>query len=400
MSGGNFLTIAICARFLPLEEQGKFTYAFACYLALLLLNISAIFQGATVRAPTESNKEKYLSVLAGAQILIALKFAISISLLFWFFGQFIGWQPTAVEFWLLMIFLLLQQLADFDRRISFIFFNSRRAMFSSASIYPLRLLLIVFLRPDNINTLLILLIISALLPAFITLKRGTTGILSKENLSGMRDHFGFSKLLVASAVLGWLWSYVPIFFLGAMYSRKEVAIVASIRSLTNIANILMEQLETVGAAKFGQILHDEGKAGLDKISRKLLLFGNILWFIGFIIISLFGKTIVWFVLGEKYAEYNFVLSISWIAYGVLFLARVFGLKQRLLKNLRVEFAGNVGGVLSVIIASYPVILFYDLYGAAWMYVLCAATMLVFQMAIVNTKTFKLKESSYCKAGEK
>jgi hypothetical protein len=40
VSGGNFLTIAICAHALPLAEQGKFTYIFASYIAVLLLNIA------------------------------------------------------------------------------------------------------------------------------------------------------------------------------------------------------------------------------------------------------------------------------------------------------------------------------------------------------------------------
>jgi hypothetical protein len=40
VSGGNFLTIAICAHALPFAEQGKFTYIFASYIAVLWLNIT------------------------------------------------------------------------------------------------------------------------------------------------------------------------------------------------------------------------------------------------------------------------------------------------------------------------------------------------------------------------
>jgi hypothetical protein len=40
VSGGNFLTIAICAHALPLAEQGKFTYIVASYIVVLLLNIA------------------------------------------------------------------------------------------------------------------------------------------------------------------------------------------------------------------------------------------------------------------------------------------------------------------------------------------------------------------------
>ena len=73
VSGGNFLTVALCAHYLPLNEQGKLTYVIACYMALLLFNVSAIFQGASVRAPAENNKEKYLFSLAGIQVIFALE---------------------------------------------------------------------------------------------------------------------------------------------------------------------------------------------------------------------------------------------------------------------------------------------------------------------------------------
>lgn len=388
VSGGNFLTIAICARFLPLHEQGKFTYIFASYLALLLLNISAIFQGASVRAPEEANKKNYLSVLAGAQVLIALKFSLITSLFFFFCGELIGWMPSTNEALLMLIFLFLQQLADFDRRISYIFFSSHRAVISSALMYPLRLLLIIYVKPDNVSTLLVLLIISTLLPICITIKRGMPGIFSKANLSSMLHHFNFSKLLVASAPLGWLWSFFPIFVLGTIHSREEVAILASIRSLSNVANILMEQMETVVAAKFGRTLHEEGHNSLNLLSWKLLIYGSLLWLTGFIIISLYGKEIVWLVLGKKYSDFHLVLWITWLAYGVFFLARVVGLKQRIFKNLWIEVSGNMGGVLIVLIASYPIIKSFGLYGAAWMYVICAFAILIMQLSTIKVMTYK------------
>ena len=70
VSGGNFLTIAICAHELPLSEQGKFTYVFASYMALLLLNAAGIFQGAAVRAPAQE-RDSYQISLARLQLLQA-----------------------------------------------------------------------------------------------------------------------------------------------------------------------------------------------------------------------------------------------------------------------------------------------------------------------------------------
>lgn len=383
MSGGNFLTVALCAHYLPLNEQGKLTYVIACYMALLLFNVSAIFQGASVRAPAENNKEKYLFSLAGIQVIFALKgTAIVLGLLFLFGGK-ISWGLTFYEGFLTFIFLMLQQLADFDRRIAYVFHESSLSFLSSAAVYPLRICLIALIRPEEILIVLVILSITSVVPAIKTIRRGLEGLSFRDSFREMKEHLIFSRLLIVSAPLGWLWSYIPIFMLGLIYSTKEVAIVASIRSLTNVANILMEQIDTVAAAKLGRTLYEEGKEGLDLITRQLLTLGITVWLVGLILIYVYGKKIVFLVLGDKYSEHYLILMISWLAYGIHFVARVLGLKQRIFRNMMVEFIGNGSGVLVMLALSYAVIISGGVYGAAWMYVICAFSILLSQLLMIK-----------------
>lgn len=105
---------------------------------------------------------------------------------------------------------------------------------------------------------------------------------------------------------------------------------------------------------------------------------------GSIVIVLSGKIIVGIALGEKYTEYHPVLMVSWIACGLLFISRVFELKQRTIRKLRIELVGNIGGVLVMLTASYPIIIYFNLYGVAWMYVFCAAAMMFALLIAANT----------------
>lgn len=256
VSGGNFLTIAICAHALPLAEQGKFTYVFASYMALLLLNVAGVFQGAAVRAPTQ-NHSAYRTVLARLQLLMAVVLSLTVGGLWLLAGNVFGWQPTVAEAGMVVAFLVLQQLADFDRRAAYVFSSTRRAIFSSAILYPLRILCLIIIQPGTVSQVLIILIVSALIPAALTAFAACCSrrANAKSWTSSVMEHLTYSRLFIAGAPLGWLWAYIPLFMLGVMHGKEQAALLGSIRGISNIANVLMEQIETKVVADWARIRH-------------------------------------------------------------------------------------------------------------------------------------------------
>lgn len=376
VSGGNFLAIAICAHALPLSEQGKFTYVFATYMALLLLNVAGIFQGAAVRAPTQE-RNAYKISLARLQLLQAFLLSSLVCAAWFGAGNVFGWEATATEAMLLFAFLVLQQLADFDRRTAYIFSGTRRAVYSSAILYPARIIGLLIVRPDTVSQALLVLIASALVPAAVTLlASGRNRAAGAQSwVTAMREHLSYSRLFIAGAPLGWLWAYIPLFMLGVMHGKEQAALLGSIRGISNIANVLMEQIETKVAADWARIRYGIGGPSLEAAVSRLLKIGIIFWLTGMVMTLVLGQEIVTLVLGARYSPHWNLLVIGWIGYGVYFLARIFGLKHRTLGVNQVEFTGNVFGAIVAALVGIMLIPAFGAAGAAWVYVVIAAAML-------------------------
>lgn len=384
VSGGNFLTIAICAHALPLSEQGKFTYVFATYMALLLLNVAGIFQGAAVRAPTQE-RNAYKISLARLQLLQAVLLSCLVCAAWFGAGNVFGWEATATEAMLLFAFLVLQQLADFDRRTAYIFSGTMRAVYSSATLYPARIVGLLIVRPETVSQALLVLIASALVPAAVTLL--ATGrnraACAQSWVTAMRGHLSYSRLFIAGAPLGWLWAYIPLFMLGVMHGKEQAALLGSIRAISNIANVLMEQIETKVVADWARIRHGVGESFLNVAVSRLLKIGIAFWLVGMVVTLLLGQEIVTLVLGARYSAHWHLLLIGWFAYGVYFLARISGIKHRTLGANQIEFAGNVFGVVVAALAGMVLIPPLGATGAAWVYVVIGAAMLGSQMYFVK-----------------
>lgn len=386
VSGGNFLTIAICAHALPLSEQGKFTYVFASYMALLLLNVAGIFQGAAVRAPAQDNS--YPISLARLQLLQALLLSLLVCAAWFGAGNVFGWQASATEAGLLFAFLVVQQLADFDRRSAYIFSGTRRAVYSSATLYPLRIVGLLVISPDTVSQVLLVLIVSAIIPAVFTLI--TSGRARSEDtqswIKTTKEHFTYSRLFIAGAPLGWLWAYIPLFMLGVMHGKEQAALLGSIRGISNIANVLMEQIETKVVADWARIRHGVGGPSFEAAVSRLLKIGIIFWLAGMVMTLVLGQEIVTLVLGARYSPHWNLLVIGWVGYGVYFLARISGIKHRTLGVNQIEFVGNIFGVVMAVLSGLMLIPALSATGAAWVYVAIAAAMLGSQTYFV--KKFK------------
>ena len=384
VSGGNFLTLAICAHALPLPEQGKFTYVFASYMALLLLNVAAIFQAAAVRAPAQKHST-YLSTLAKYQLIQALLTSLLLSAAWLGAGSALGWQATTTEAVWLFAFLVLQQLADFDRRTAYIFADTKRAILSSAALYPIRLIALIAIQPETVSQVLMILVFSALIPAictiFIAIRNKSADL--KPWIGEVKKHLAYSRLFIAGAPLGWLWSYLPIFMLGTMHGKEQAALLGSIRGISNIANVFMEQIETKVVADWARLKHQDGGSAVEIATSRLLKIGTAFWLMGLFFVMMLGREIVNLVLGEIYAPYWNLLLIGWIGYGVYFLARVSGIKHRALGANQVEFIGNLSGVITALIAGLLTIPAFQTTGAAWVYVIIAIIMWISQAAVLR-----------------
>jgi O-antigen/teichoic acid export membrane protein len=380
VSGGNFLTVAICAHFLPLEEQGKFIYAFSSYIGLVLLNVSGIFQGAAVRAPTQG--PEYEAQLAKLQCLVAILCAVLIAMFWFVFGGYFGWSLSIVDLSLLFSFFAIQQVADFNRRSSYIFSSALDATISSAILYPIRIIILLVIQPSNIDLVLLILITSAIFPAILSIR--TIGKLEKDSkiwLVSIKEHLYYSRLFIAGSLISWLWSYAPVFILGMMQGKAAAALLASIRGISSAANIFMEQLETKAVADWARLFHQEGLTRLSLEVKRLNQIAFVFWVSVMLGIIFFDKAIVTIILGDLYSSFAYILDIAWIGYGAFYIARVHGIWCRTLGNNKIEFISNAFGFIAAILGSCALIPLFNIEGAAWVYFVIPTAIYLVQLMI-------------------
>ena len=114
VSGGSFLTIAISAHLLSVGEQGKLGYVIVAYLAVVIINTTVMFQWASVQVAKVKDRWKYRQELGGFQLITGVLVAVLASLIVLFFGGKSGWDLTGVDILTIFVFILFQQLADFE----------------------------------------------------------------------------------------------------------------------------------------------------------------------------------------------------------------------------------------------------------------------------------------------
>ncbi len=386
VSGSTFLTIAICAHSLSLAEQGKLGYVISIYMMALLTNISFLFQGASVRAPHESDKPGYRSLLLTTQYGLASCLVAIACIGLLFFGDHLGWRPSPTELILLTLFLFTQQLADFGRRSAYIFSDALGAAKVSLYVYPLRIAGLAVFLPSSIETVLWILWLSGI-PGAITAFMGQRQ-LSKWPTFEIRRlvaHLRFSGWLIATTPLALLGAYMPVFLLGVLRGPESVAILASLRSLIGAANVVMEMVETQLPVYMAKLKHAEGMPAVDRVAAGVLRIGGALWVLGMAAIAGVGEWVVSLIFGAQYAGYTWLLGILWLAYGAYFVSRVYGLKHRAVHNLQVEFWGNVASATTAAVFSYPLIDKYGVYGSGLMLLLVAVMTVIIQVLVVRCK---------------
>ncbi len=74
-----------------------------------------------------------------------------------------------------------------------------------------------------------------------------------------------------------------------------------------------------------------------------------------------------------------MLSIAWLSYGAFYIVRVNGIQHRVFGDNKIEFISGVTGLLAALISSYLLAAHFKISGAAWSYVIIAASMLFAQV---------------------
>ena len=325
MSGANFLTGILFARFLGLEEYGRFTLA---WMAILFFNS---FQQAGIIAPMMSigpkqpkNKEaSYYGTVLIQQIIFSLICFFSLWLGVWlsdFFKPEWHIQNLALP---LAAALLAWQLQDFLRRFFFVRDQGGLAFINDTVSYLGQLiLLLILIHSTDLNSALVLWIIagtSALAVVFGLFKIGN--ITSSSDIFGKvtRNHWHFSKWLLASALMQWTSGNYFIICAGGILGPSSAGALKAAQNIMGATHVIFQGLENIVPARASYYFSHGGWNLLRDYLKKVTFWGGGCTGVLAIVAMLFPEFLLHLLYGTEFQNYSYVLQWYAIIYLFIFL---------------------------------------------------------------------------------
>ncbi len=369
VSGVNFLTNILFARFLGIEEFGRFTLV---WMAVLFVNS---IQMAIISAPMMSigpkQTEEKIAVYYGAVAIQQMYFAcISFALIFagvklsgLFYPE---WHVRHLALPLAFVVLFFQT-QDFLRRFFFSNGQHHIAFANDAISYlgQLGLLLSLFLS-TKLNTAAVLWVIASTSAIAVFVGSFYFGQLSWRQgilVKIFLRHWHFSKWLAASAGLQWISGNLFMIVSGALLGPIAVGAIKAAQNIVGIINPLMMSMENF-LPRDAAIVYAEGDAIklFNYIKAVCIKWGIILLMILTVVI-VFSKWLMLFVYGKEYFTYAYVLRIAALTIFIGFLGTPIGIALRTVEKTKIIFTSFIKSSLLTVILVYPIVLIFGLAGA-------------------------------------
>ncbi|MEJ2202081.1 MAG: oligosaccharide flippase family protein, partial [Desulfuromonadaceae bacterium] len=280
VSGVNFLTGILFARYLGLEEYGRFTLA---WMAVLFCNS---FQQAGIIAPMMSfgPKQKVEDEPAyyGAVVVQQLLWSVLCFFLLWGGVRLSGlvkpeWHIQHLGL-PLSTALLAWQLQDFLRRYFFVRDQGGLAFFNDAISYLGQLtLLVVLFNWTTLDTARVLWLIAgtSALAVVVSARHLWGGSVSRGSLRKVTGrHWTFSKWLFSAEAMRWLSGNLFVVCSGYYLGAAVVGALKASQNIMGVSHILFQGLENIVPARASRIAHSAGLKSMFRYLGKVFVFGG------------------------------------------------------------------------------------------------------------------------------
>lgn len=371
VSAANFATTIILARYLGLEEFGRFT------LAWMVVQILHSFQMVLIVAPMMSigpkqepdSERNYYSAVAAQQI----GFGLLVSLLLWGGAEaaavlFPEWNIDGLALPLAFC-AAAYQLQNFLRRYFFTLGRVASAFAVDALRYPGQVAILFWLFQtapmDSIRALWVIAAISM----FAALAFGATAIgkLSWDRntvFTVTRRHWQFSRWLVAATLVNQVRSQIFFVATGAMVGASAVGALRAAQTLMGVTHVVVMGLENIVPVKAARHFHVGGAEALKQFVIRVGYFGELFVVAVAIAAFLAPEFWLWLAFGDEYAGYGFLLQ--WIAIVELFYFPVLPITAglRALENTQSIFLASALSATAAVLFAYPLLTHAGVAGAA------------------------------------
>jgi O-antigen/teichoic acid export membrane protein len=363
VSGVNFVSGVLFARFLGLDEFGRFTLAWMVVLFASAVQQALLIDTMMSIAPKQprDGAGKYF----GAVMLQAALLNATIAVLVLIFGEILAvYRPDWIArdlAWPLAMACAAHHVQDFLRRYFFVRGRAGTAFALDLLRYggQTAILVALFSTLGNLmNSGLTLWAIAGM--AAVTV---CVGICSVDGLvwdvqaqwETARRHWVFAKWMLPSGAVQWLAGQGLIAAGGLLLGAAAVGALRAAQNLVGLLHILFQGMENFVPTSAARALHRFGITGLKDYLRRVLLVGGAVTGFVVAIVSIDPQLSLRLVYGDDFAGSGHLLRWWGVVYLVIFVNLVLISSLRALEVTKAIFLSVLAVVAFVVVAAYPLI---------------------------------------------
>ncbi len=368
VSGLNFLSSVVLARYLGLEGFGIYSIAWLGVLIASSINqpfIISPMQTLSGKKTAEVQKA-YLQTLVFKQLLFAALMGFLAFMAVVVMSYILDkWkvQSIILAFPLAVFSFLLQ---DFFRRYFFVIGKPYKSFLIDAIAYGgvlLSAFAIHFVRTMDAQFVL-------LLTAVFFLYASLVGLWSLDQLrfntrlikASVLEHWDFSKWLTATALLQWFSGNLFIIAAGAIIGPIAVGATRMAQNIVGITHVLFLAMENIIPVRAASHLRTGGKKQMFNYLKGFTLRMGFLTLSLLALIAFFSKQIIVMFYGAEFIGYQYMLLGFCGLYVIIFMGYPLRYAIRTLENTRLIFLSFIVSSAFSILTAYPIIKMFGLAG--------------------------------------
>ncbi len=370
VSGINFLTGILLARFLGLEEFGRFTLAW-----MVILFVGSI-QHAAINSPMMSIGPKQPEAEApgyyGAIVVQQVVFSCVVSFLLFAGVRLSGivlpeWRVEGLAL-PLAVAALTFQFQDFLRRYFFTRGRGAAAFANDAIRYLGQIAVLIWLfvyfreSMDTAKTLWVIALMAAAGAVYATFNVERFEINAATARAVASRHWRFSKWLTASALMQWTTGNLFIIAAGALLGASAVGALKAAQTLMGVTHILFMGLANIVPVRAARRFAEGGAKALTAYLGRVALGGEVVTAVVAVVLAAAPGFWLTLVFGEEYAGYGYLLRWFAVIYPVRFLAFPLSAGLRAIEFTRPLFYASLAATLFTLASVYPLIHWLGLTG--------------------------------------
>lgn len=369
VSGSNFLLGILLARFLGLDLFGQFSLIWLFVLFFSSIQVAFIISPMLTHGGKETQQliNHYLTNIFYFQIFFSIICIILLSLFLILFQNFS--TANLKEYFYYIILLIISFLSqDFMRRYLMI----KKSYFKLLSIdlisYIGQLGVVSYLvytdsltLKKTILSISIVFLLSYIFSLFFLEIKKTRKQYSI--LLFLRNWY-FSKWLVYSSLLQWGSGNLFIIVASYLLGPWAVGVIRVMQNTMGIFNVIFIALENILPIKFAEIYKKTNYSNLLNYSKKFRLLIFISFFLFATLLYLFSKELIYFLYGNSYVEYSYLLIYFLSNTFVLYFLLINKILVRTLERNIIIFKTFIINIIFTLIIIYPLIKYLNITGVA------------------------------------